>query len=355
VAAAIRTSGLFDGDWYRNTYPDVQTLDMDPVEHFVSIGARLGRNPSKKFDTKLYLATHPELPGHNVNPLLHFIESRRDRAPATTLSSTILPLSVSTIILSYNHEFYIERAIESAISQHGIERHQIIVSDDGSSDTTREIIDGYAARFPELIINISSPSNSGISNNFRRCFSASSGTYIAVLEGDDYWVSDDKLLWQSRFLQSNDDCSMVFSKIALLDQSSGEFKYLDRQGAQLSSKLNGRDFLADPNMNLIVNFSSCMFRASLVKNLPDVLYAGRLSEIALAFYLENFGKIGFIQEVMGVYRQHSAGVWTGSDRRAQLESALNIRRAAKQVAREEYKEKIQRVIDEQLLPALSNL
>ena len=53
-AALIRNSGLFDGDWYRATYPDAATSGLDPVDHYVRIGAALGHNPYPLFDTGYY-------------------------------------------------------------------------------------------------------------------------------------------------------------------------------------------------------------------------------------------------------------------------------------------------------------
>lgn len=52
--ALVRDSGLFDEDWYRTTYPDVAQSGLDPIEHYLTIGARDGRNPGPLFDTAYY-------------------------------------------------------------------------------------------------------------------------------------------------------------------------------------------------------------------------------------------------------------------------------------------------------------
>lgn len=74
----IKESGDFDEKWYLSRYPDVVLLGMDPVEHFLTIGADLLRNPSAGFDTAFYLGVHPDVARSNVNPLLHYIRHGRE-------------------------------------------------------------------------------------------------------------------------------------------------------------------------------------------------------------------------------------------------------------------------------------
>ena len=46
---------------------------MDPIEHYLWLGARLGQNPSLKFDTSHYLKTYPDVAKSGANPLVHYI------------------------------------------------------------------------------------------------------------------------------------------------------------------------------------------------------------------------------------------------------------------------------------------
>jgi glycosyltransferase involved in cell wall biosynthesis len=71
---AIRASGLFDADWYLATYPDVAAQGMDPVEHYLWLGARLRRNPSPTFETAGYLDMNGDVAATGVNPLLHYVK-----------------------------------------------------------------------------------------------------------------------------------------------------------------------------------------------------------------------------------------------------------------------------------------
>lgn len=69
---AIRATGLFDEQWYLEQYPDVRALGMDAAEHYLWIGARLGRNPSSGFDTVAYLDRYADVAKAGINPLLHY-------------------------------------------------------------------------------------------------------------------------------------------------------------------------------------------------------------------------------------------------------------------------------------------
>jgi hypothetical protein len=80
-AAAIRASGLFDEQWYTEQYPDVKILGIDPVEHYLLLGAALGRNPSQKFDGANYSKQEGVVNG--TNPLLHFIHQGAKAAHST--------------------------------------------------------------------------------------------------------------------------------------------------------------------------------------------------------------------------------------------------------------------------------
>ena len=62
---------------------------------------------------------------------------------------------ITTIITTYNHKSFIAQAIESVECQKGDFEHEILISDNGSTDGTREIVRQYAARHPELVKDVS--------------------------------------------------------------------------------------------------------------------------------------------------------------------------------------------------------
>uniref|UniRef100_A0A2A3JW62 Uncharacterized protein n=1 Tax=Alloyangia mangrovi TaxID=1779329 RepID=A0A2A3JW62_9RHOB len=74
----IIESGLFDPSWYLEQNSDVGMLGMDPLEHFLWLGARLKRSPGPNFDTAQYLRTYGDVARQNYNPLLHYIRYGRN-------------------------------------------------------------------------------------------------------------------------------------------------------------------------------------------------------------------------------------------------------------------------------------
>jgi hypothetical protein len=70
----VMNSGLFDPEWYLRTYSDVADAGIDPLQHYMGIGWRQGRDPGPEFGTSSYLKANPDVARAKVNPLLHYIE-----------------------------------------------------------------------------------------------------------------------------------------------------------------------------------------------------------------------------------------------------------------------------------------
>ncbi|MEX2519091.1 MAG: glycosyltransferase [Paracoccaceae bacterium] len=95
--STLEALGLFDAEWYRGQYPDVDILGMDPLEHFLWLGGRLMRNPGPKFDTNHYLRTHKDVARNKYIPVLHYIRFGRaeGRRVSEVKQPPILPSEVT--------------------------------------------------------------------------------------------------------------------------------------------------------------------------------------------------------------------------------------------------------------------
>jgi glycosyltransferase involved in cell wall biosynthesis len=69
----LENSGLFDCQWYCSRYKDVNHLGMNPLQHYIRIGARLLRDPGPHFSTRFYLLTHRDVAQARINPLVHYV------------------------------------------------------------------------------------------------------------------------------------------------------------------------------------------------------------------------------------------------------------------------------------------
>lgn len=129
---------------------------------------------------------------------------------------------VSVRTSTYNHGSYIRQCIEGVLMQKTNFPFEFIIGEDYSTDETREIVFEYAKKYPDIIRVITADYNVGTKANGRRCIRACRGKYMAICEGDDYWIDPLKLQKQVDFLNKNSDISLVFSNRIILKESSGE-------------------------------------------------------------------------------------------------------------------------------------
>src|SRR5688572_5513147 len=87
---AISRSGFFDRAYYMERYPDVAASNVDPVEHYVKLGAAEGRNPSASFDTRHYMAFHPDVAASGMNPFRHFCDFGHGEGRSTCANDVVV-------------------------------------------------------------------------------------------------------------------------------------------------------------------------------------------------------------------------------------------------------------------------
>ncbi|MCF6185625.1 MAG: glycosyltransferase, partial [Bacteroidales bacterium] len=118
-------------------------------------------------------------------------------------------MTVSILMLTYNHEKFIAQAIESVLMQKVSFNYELIIGDDCSQDNTQKIIREYQKKHPDIIKPVLRTKNIGANNNFVDIFKKATGKYIALLEGDDYWTDPNKLQKQVDFLEANPEYGIV--------------------------------------------------------------------------------------------------------------------------------------------------
>ena len=118
---------------------------------------------------------------------------------------------IAVCVATYNHEAFIAQAIDSVRAQICDEPIRIYIGDDASTDGTAAICAHYAAE-DERIVYIRRDKNIGLVNNtidlYRRII-ADKCDYIAMLDGDDYWIDPHKLQLQIDYLRSHPEVGFV--------------------------------------------------------------------------------------------------------------------------------------------------
>lgn len=244
--------------------------------------------------------------------------------------------NITTCITTYNQERDLPQAIESALMQKGRISQQIIIYDDCSTDNTENVAREYAKKYPNQITYIRNKKNLGVTGNLEQVFKEAKGDYLAILEGDDYWLDEMRLHKMTTYLDCNPDCSMCFNKLYVYNVASKRYRFLKRQ-AGLPEKLDGWDILNAPFNNPIVNLTACVYRISAIKHIPQCIYSGIVSELSVALSMLRSGKVAFWNEPISVYRQHEKGVYSGLDKRKNIEYRIKSRQTMHDVAEDCYK------------------
>lgn len=104
---------------------------------------------------------------------------------------------ISVIIPTFNRAHLVGRAISSVLFQ-TFENYEILVVDDGSTDSTGKVVEQFGSRIKYIPLE----SNRGVSAARNAGIRESSSSYIAFLDSDDYWLPE-KLSSQMRFFRHN--------------------------------------------------------------------------------------------------------------------------------------------------------
>jgi glycosyltransferase involved in cell wall biosynthesis len=139
-------------------------------------------------------------------------------------SLTDYPL-VSVQMITYNHEPYIDQAIEGVLFQETDFSIELVIGEDCSTDRTREIVMKYQNKHPDIIRVITSDHNVGARKNSQRTIKACRGKYIAFCEGDDYWHDPNKLQIQYDYLEKHPEFGLVHTDYDVFDQRRSIFRH----------------------------------------------------------------------------------------------------------------------------------
>lgn len=125
-------------------------------------------------------------------------------------------------MLAYNHEKYIAKAIESIVSQKTEYRFELLIGEDCSTDATKEIIERYARKYPEIIRPIYHKINKGCTRNSYALDVQARGKYIAGCEGDDFWCDDTRIQRDVDFLEAHPEYSGICHKCMIVNEEGEE-------------------------------------------------------------------------------------------------------------------------------------
>jgi glycosyltransferase involved in cell wall biosynthesis len=219
---------------------------------------------------------------------------------------------VSVCVPAYQHEHFIAECLDSILLQKTNFPIEILVGEDDSPDHTRAICKEYAEKYPDKIrLFLRDRETSQLYDeeghylfrfNVKWLRVSARGKYIALCEGDDYWLDPYKLQKQVDFMESHPAFSMCFHNAKVIyEEQSESHNFVDIPEGEYKA--------ADIYENHIVATGSVLFKSECIQD-KEQFYNNNFffGDIVLFLTMAECGKVWFFEDVMSVYRKHEGGM-----------------------------------------------
>lgn len=237
------------------------------------------------------------------------------------MSLETMPI-VSVVMITFKHEKFIHEAINGVLKQNYAGRIQLIIADDNSRDNTETVVRVIIENNTKENIDIQYTkhlNNKGVIQNFIWALEQAKGAYIALCDGDDYWIDPNKIKQQVKLLEENKNISICVHQV----EKNSKLKSIGFVTPAIRKTGDYRIYdVLNHNSGFDFHTSSFIFRSSIIdftllKSLK--IYSGDLAIVMMAL---NYGIIFYSEEVGAVYRVHEGGVT--HDKNANFESKVKF-------------------------------
>jgi glycosyltransferase involved in cell wall biosynthesis len=231
---------------------------------------------------------------------------------------------LKVFMVTYNHEAFIREAVESVMMQRTDFPVLLVIGEDKSTDNTRAIVQELAAKHPDRIKPILHETNLGAARTgldvWEECLRDSS--YVAILEGDDFWTDPLKLQKQVDLLRADRSVSMCFHNAWNQQPDGSRTDYVRGWlgGSPVKGRFNTADIIA---CNCVPTVSICL------RNTPELRLLDRLRDHPLLDYtintvLAELGPLAYIDLHMGVRRMHAGGMMSLQAQQYKIDYNLDL-------------------------------
>lgn len=255
---------------------------------------------------------------------------------ALAMQSNNNPL-VAIYMITYNHADFIAEAIESVMMQQTNFTYKLFIGEDASKDNTRSICLEWKQKYPAKIELLLNETNIGANQNALQTFNAchqSGAKYIAILEGDDYWIDPQKLQKQVDILENNSDCCIAYTAITKSNGSSTLNSTSNHLKTDFSNLIQG---------NYITTLS-VLLRTKKMFPLPEWFTQLVIGDWPLYLWLMRDGeKAIYLNDITAVYRPNlgmSVGIKNDSENELKIIDNILIT-LVKDIRFQNYKSTIQ--------------
>jgi len=205
---------------------------------------------------------------------------------------------VSVLSLVYNHEEYLDAFFEGVLSQELSCQFEIVIGVDKSSDASLSLCQKYQQEYPAIIKLLVHENRVGIIGNFVATYNACKGKYIAICEGDDYWIDKQKIARQLDVLEKDSKAVLSFTNIKIFDEDEKKFH---PNWALITKETYTIEDIIQSNY---ITTCSVLFRNKLVV-LNERSFAGlSMADFPLYVQLLQYGYAKYLDLQTSVYRRN---------------------------------------------------
>jgi len=211
---------------------------------------------------------------------------------------------VTALIDTYNHERFIEEAVESVLRQNLTPGEmEVLVVDDGSTDHTLEIVRRFGPR-----VRVLQKANGGQASAFNAGIPEARGEIIAFLDGDDWWAPG-KLAAVVAAFDANPRAGLVGHGIAVVDSRGQRYDEVPREGSRfrITSRRDAKMFRTRRGF---LGTSRMAYRRDTLRQIGLVPETSRFEADEYLFTLAAFlSEVVILREALTFYRVHGANLF----------------------------------------------
>lgn len=218
-------------------------------------------------------------------------------------------IKVTIACITFNHSQYIIEAIESFLMQKANFTYEILIHDDASTDGTTEILKKYEEKFKEKIRVIYQTENQYMKGKriLPILYKESRGEYIALCEGDDFWLDPLKLQKQVDILEKNPKYGGCFHAGIILDAKTNKRLRLVKP-FKISREVGAKETILGGGEFVLTN--SIVFRSRLLEEFPEKFKYFPVGDYPLQILISLKEKAYYMKDIMSAYRYRTPGSWS---------------------------------------------
>jgi glycosyltransferase involved in cell wall biosynthesis len=214
--------------------------------------------------------------------------------------------TVSVVVAAYNHEKYVRTLLESILAQ-TFQDFEVVIIDDGSSDSTGDIIEEYARKYQDKIRFVRQE-NKGLVDTVNLAFRMSRGKYIAPVGSDDVWLPE-KLAKQVQKFDEDPSLSLVYTDLNIIDEKGNVTSRYSRSVKPYWGQITNQFFVSNFISGIVVMYKRELFEKYGYWD-PRYKIA---SDYEFSLRVSPYIKVGYIDEVLALYRVHKNSSSLGNE------------------------------------------